>query len=38
MFLFMCGTELAGCYLNTMEANILNHGNVVSKDSAIRFL
>lgn len=29
------GIELPGCYLNTMEANVHDHGNVVSKDSII---
>lgn len=36
MGFYMYGTELAGYYLNTMEANVHDHGNVVSKDSAIR--
>lgn len=36
MFFYMYGMELAGYYLNTMEANVNDHGNIVSKDSAIR--
>jgi len=32
----MYGTELAGCYLNSMEPNVHDRGNIVSKDSAIR--
>ena len=36
MEFYMYGTELAGYYLNTMVANVHDHGNVVSKDSAIR--
>lgn len=36
VFFYMYGTELAGYFLNTMEANVHDHGNIVSKDSAIR--